>query len=310
MRNKNVVSLILVATLLVALSPFSMGIYAQPKNQEQQNVREQKFMEIAIQARERAYELRDIVMEEIGNITNEIEDLLNEADALLAEGNIQKAIEAMNKYRNAYRHLHRYLEQHGVDTETPEKARGILVAINRTYTRIERLNNTINAVNSTLDKTDPNYEKVKTYLEWGWGNLTEAAANLKLANQSLYLEPPNITWAAHNLTEANKNIREAHTALKLIACWTNYWRIRNFLGELDRIRERIRERLQQGGFNLTAILEKLGYTSLEDFHQEIDALMENAKQKMEIREAVQDMWTIREKLREMDLELQNRWQGS
>ena len=310
LRNKKVVSLILMATLLVTLSPFLVVIYAQPNSQEQQNVNEQMFMEIATQTRERAYELRDLVVEEIGSIPSEIEDLLNEADALLAEGSIQKAIQAMNKYRNAYRHSHRYLEQHGVDTETPEKARGILVAINRTFARIDRLNNTINAVNSTLDETNPNYEKVKTYLEWGWENLTEAVDNLELANQSLYLEPPNVTWAAHNLTEANKNIQEAHTALKLIACWTNHWRIRNFLGTLNRTRERIQERLQQGGFNLTAILEKLGYTSLEDFHEEIDGLMENARQRMEIREAVQDMWTIREKLREMDLELQNRWHGS
>ncbi|MDH5595805.1 MAG: hypothetical protein OEY40_03725 [Candidatus Bathyarchaeota archaeon] len=313
LRNKKVVSLILMATLLVTLSPFLVMIYAQPSSQDPQNVREQMFMETATRTRERAYELRDLVIGEIGNIPSEIEDLLNEADALLAEGSIQKAIQAMNKYRNAYRHLHRYLEQHGVDTEALEKARGILVAINRTYTRIERLNNTINAVNSTLDETNPNYEKVKTYLEWGWENLTEAVDNLELANQSLYLEPPNVTWAAHNLTEANKNIQEAHTALKLIACWTNYWRIRNFLGALDRIRERIRvriqERLQQGGFNLTAILEKLGYTRIEDFHEEIDGLMENARQRMEIREAIQDMWSIIAKLREMGLHLENNWKS-
>jgi hypothetical protein len=310
LRNKKVVSLILMATLLVTLSPFLVVIYAQPNSQEQQNVREQVFMEIATRTRERAYELRDLVMEEIGNIPSEIEGLLDEADTLLAEGSIQKAIQAMNKYRNAYRHLHRYLEQHGVDTETPEKARGILVAINRTYTRIERLNNTINTVNSTLDETNPNYEKVKTCLEWGWENLTEAADNLELTNQSLYLEPPNVTWAAHNLTEANKNIQEAHTALKLIACWTNYWRIRNFLGSLYRIRVRIQERLHQGGFNLTALLKKLGYASLEDFHEEIDGLMENARQRMEIREAIQDMWSIITRLREMGLHLENiGWKG-
>jgi len=298
-----------VATLLVTLSPFLMITYAQQQNQGQQNEGEQRFMEMAIQARERAYELRDFIMGGIGNISGEIEDLLNEADALLAEGNIQKAIEAMNKYRNAYRHLHRFLEQHGVDMETPEKAKGILVAVNRTYARIERLNNTMNTINSTLDVTDPSYEQVQRYLEWGWKNLTEAADNLNLANQSLYLEPPNITWAAHNLTEANQNIQEAHASLKLLACWTNRWRIRNFLGELNRTRERIRERHQQGGFNLTALLEELGYASLEDFHQEIDELMENAQQRMEIREAVQDMWTIMNKLREMDLALQKRWQG-
>ena len=266
-------------------------------------------MEMAIQARERAYELRDFIMGRIGNISGEIEAILNEADALLAEGNIQKAIEAMNQYRNAYRHLHRFLEQHGVDMETPEKAKGILVAVNRTYARIERLNNTMNTINSTLDVTDPSYEQVQRYLEWGWKNLTEAADNLNLANQSLYLEPPNITWAAHNLTEANQNIQEAHASLKLLACWTNRWRIRNFLGELNRTRERIRERHQQGGFNLTALLEELGYASLEDFHQEIDELMENAQQRMEIREAVQDMWAIMNKLREMDLAIQKRWQG-
>jgi len=301
------------ATLLVTLSPFLVVIYAQPNNQVQQNVREQMFMETATRTRERAYELRDAVIEKIGSIPSEIEDLLNEADTLLAEGSIQKAIQAMSKYRNAYRQLHRYLEQHGVDTEAPEKARGILVAINRTYARIVRLNNTINAVNSTLDETDPNYGKVKTYLEWGWENLTEAVDSLELANQSLYLEPPNVTWAAHNLTEANKNIQEAHTALKLIACWTNYRRIRNFLGALNRTRERIRvriqERLQQGGFNLTALLEKLGYTRIEDFHEEIDGLMENARQRMEIREAIQDMWSIIAKLREMDLHLENNWKG-
>jgi len=305
LRNKTVVSLILAATVLVMVSPLFMAIYAQAQNPEQQNVREQKFMEVAIQARERAYELRDLVIEKIGNIPDENEDLLNEADILLAEGNIQKAIEAMNKYRNAYRYLYRYLEQHGVDIETPETARGIMVAINRTYTRIERLNNTINVINSTLDKTDPNYDQVKAYLEWGWGNLTEATDNLNLANYSLNLESPNIIWATNNLTESNRNIQEAHTALELIACWTNQWRIRNFLGELNRTRERIRERIQQGGFDLGAILEKLGYTSLEDFEQAIDGLMENTQQRIEIREAVQELWTIREKLREMDRGLQN-----
>jgi len=305
LRNKTVVSLILAATVLVMVSPLFMAIYAQAQNPEQQNVREQKFMEVAIQARERAYELRDLVIEKIGNIPDEIEDFLNEADILLAEGNIQKAIEAMNKYRNAYRYLYRYLEQHGVDIETPETARGIMVAINRTYTRIERLNNTINVINSTLDKTDPNYDQVKAYLEWGWGNLTEATDNLNLANYSLNLESPNIIWATNNLTESNRNIQEAHTALELIACWTNQWRIRNFLGELNRTRERIRERIQQGGFDLGAILEKLGYTSLEDFEQAIDGLMENTQQRIEIREAVQELWTIREKLREMDRGLQN-----
>jgi len=287
-------------SFLVTLSPFSIVAFAQPQNQEQLNTMGQTFMQIALQSRERAYELRAFILGKIGNIPEEVDPLLNEADTLMAEDDISNAIEAMNKYRNAYRYLHRYLEQYGVDTETPQKVRGIIIAINKTYTRIEHLNNTLNVVDNKLDDTDPEYEQIKTYLEWAWGNLTEAADNLYLANQSMYLDPPNLILATLNLTEANKNIQEAHAALKPIASWTNQWRIRSFLGEQERFRQRIRERIQQGGFNLNAVLEKLGYTSKEDFHQEIDQLMENAQQKMEIREAIQKLWQIMTKLREMD----------
>lgn len=307
--NKNVVSLILVATFLVTLLPFSMVTYAQPQNQEQQNVREQTFMEIAIQARERAYELRDLVIEETGNVPDDIEDFLNEADTLLAEGNIQKAIEAMNQYRNAYRYLHRYLEKHWVDTETTETVKGLLVAVDRANIRIQRISQIIECIRNTYRiQMDT---QAQQYLSCVEGNLTEAKTNLERAREAL-VQYKNVTGATHNLTEANKNMEQAQVDLQLTARWTNRWRIRNFLGELERIRERIRARIQermgQEGFNLKAILEELGYTSLEDFNQAIDELMENAEQ-MEIREAVQELWTIMEKLREMDLSLQNNWQG-
>jgi len=112
------------------------------------------------------------------------------------------------------------------------------------------------------------------------------------------------------LTEATKNIQEAYVALKRIAGWTNHWRISNFLRELGRIRERIRARIQQGGFDLTALLEQLGYTSLEEFEHAIGELMESAQQQMAIRDGVRIMWTIREQLNAMELGIQNRWQGS
>lgn len=271
-------------------------------------------MEVAIQTREGTYELRELIMEKIGTLPDDIDDLLNDGDALLAGGDMQKAIEAMEKYRMAYRHMHQYLVQNGINPDAPEKAKGILVAVNQAQDRIERLNSTLNAINNTLDEKDPNYEEVKTRLEWGWENLTEATYNLNFANESLYLESPHVIWAAHNLTEANKNIREAHAVLTPIARLTNHRRIRAFLYNLnklrERIRERIRERFHQGGFNQSAILERLGYNSMEEFEQAIDELMEYVRQHAEqSKEAAQNMWRITQRLNDMELGIQNRWQG-
>jgi len=304
--------LILVSSLLVTLLPYSALISAQPL--EQQNVRTQRFMEVTLQARERIYEFRELLMEKMGTLPDDIEDLINDGDTLLTGGDIQNAIEAMGKYRMAYRHMHQYLVQNGINPDAPEKARGILVAINQAQARINRLNNTLNAINNTLNENDPNYEEVKTRLEWSCENLTQAMYNLNLANESLYLESPNVIWAAHNLTEANKNIREAHAVLSPIARLTNHRRIKAFLYNLnqlrERIRTRIRERFRPGGFTMPAILERQGYNSMEEFDQAIDELMEQVRQHAEqSREAAQNMWRITQRLNDMELGIQNQWQG-
>jgi hypothetical protein len=247
-------------------------------------------------------------LENIGSLPDEIEDLLEQADTLLAGGNIQNAIQAMNNYRKTYGQLHQFLEQHGVDIEATEKARGILVAINRTYTRIDRINNTINRINNTLDEEDPNYEQIQLYLNWGWDNLTEATYNLEQANNSMYIEPPNVTWATQNLTEANKNIQETINSLRMIAKEFNRWRLEIFLGKINQIKEglgeQIQQRLQQG--ILGDLLENFGYANLEDFKQTIEDLIQNAREKAEnIQEAVQDLRAIMAKLHEINANLQN-----
>jgi len=312
-KNKTVaMGLILVISLIFTLLPFSILISAQPL--EQQNAITQRFMETAQQARQRTYEFRELIMEKIGNVQDDVDDLLIKGDALLAEGEMQNSIEAMYKYRMAYRHMYQYLLQNGIDTDAPERARGILVAVKQAQSRIERLNNTLNAVNNTLGESDLNFEEVKTRLEWGWANLTEATHDLNLANESLYLKPSNVVWAANNLTEANNDISETHILLCPIARLMNHRRIKGYLYNLNRLRERIRERIQerlhQGGFNLSAILERLGYNNMEEFEQEIDGLMEYVRQHAEqSSEASQNMWRITQRLNDMELGIQNRWQG-
>jgi tetratricopeptide (TPR) repeat protein len=311
-KNKTVMGLILVSSLLFTLFPYSALISAQPL--EQQNVGTQSFREATLRAREKTYELRELLMEKIGTIPDNIKDLINDGDSLFAGGDIQKAIEAMEKYRIAYQYMHQYLVQNGINPDAPEKARGILVAINRSQFKIEKLNNTMNAINNTLDENDPNYEEVKTRLEWGWENLTQATYILKLANESLYIESPNVIWAAHNLTEANKNIREAHAVLTPIARLMNHRRVKAFLYNLnelrERIRVRIRERFRPGGFPMSTFLESQGYNSMEEFEQAIDELMEYVRQHAEqSREAAQYIRRITQRLNDMELNMQNQWQG-
>jgi len=110
--------LIVVSSLLVTLLPYSALITAQPT--EHQNSTTQRFMEAALHARERTYLLRELLMEKIGSIPDDVDDLLNDADTLLddgdlqkVDGDLQKVIEAMKKYRMAYKHMHQHLVQNG-----------------------------------------------------------------------------------------------------------------------------------------------------------------------------------------------------
>ena len=303
MMKRKSVGLILATLLLVTFVTSVTGIYAQ--QQDPPSASTQKFVAMATQARDKAYEFRAFVSEEIGSIPDEIEALFVDADALLAEGSIPKTIQAMNKYRSAYKHLHRFLEHHGVDMDAPDKARGILVAINRTYRRIDRYNTTLLAIKEILPLEQ--YNTMKDYVECVQGNLTEATNSLLNATESL-LSPANVTWAAHNLTEANHNIHEAITCLRRIAKGFNRWRLEHFLTKVrafrERIQDRIREKLRQG--TLGDVLEKHGYSNMEDFHQTIEDLIASARENVEdLKTAIHDLKTILEKLREMDHHIPN-----
>jgi hypothetical protein len=87
----------------------------------------------------------------------------------------------------------------------------------------------------------------------------------------------------------------------------NAVRIRNFLRDLQKIREKLWERLELAsnrGFNVTAILGRLGYANVEEFNQSMNDMINTAKQKIEIiRNAVQDLNAIRARLMEINREM-------
>ena len=70
-------------------------------------------------------------------------------------------------------------------------------------------------------------------------------------------------------------------------------RVQNFLRGLNNAIERIVQRLQlaeKQGFNVTAILEQMGYQNMEQVIQNLQAMMEEDEQNVEqIRSMIQDM---------------------
>ena len=310
LRSKHLASLVLMATLFITLFPSSTVIYAQQQQtSDPQTGTTQQLTEMALRAQNRVHALRTFIEERLGDIPADIDALIDEGDIVLAEaeGDVSQLLEAMKTYRKAYRSLHQLLEQHDIDLETPEQARRLLVAISRVTERLHSLAQiTVRLRDTYRIQID---SQAQQFLGWVEGNLTEAQTHLDQAKAAL-IQSQNITGAALNFTEATGHIRQAQTALQLIARWTYRWRIRNFLEDLvnlkEQIREQIRVRMQQGGFNVTDILTELGYEDLEDFYQTIDQLMADAVENAEdLREAVQNLWTIRVKLGEMAFRLQN-----
>ena len=297
--KQRTVGVFIVMLLLVAMAPVStVSSSAQPQGQAPQSELAQKFYNLAMQARTKTYELRDLISGQISSIPGDIEDLLEEADSLVAEGTIQSAIQAMTRYRNAYKQLHQFLSQQGVDPDAPEEGRGLLVAINRTFTRIERYNATLIAITETL--TESQYGEFETYVDCVQGNLTEAKVSLSLANESLWLDPPNIVWATQNLTEANRNIQEAIQCMRLIAKAFNRWRLEYFLTRVNTFRERIQERVRERQGILGEVLENLGYANMEDFHHTLNRLIESARGKVDdMKNAIHDLTPLVDKLKEL-----------
>jgi hypothetical protein len=84
----------------------------------------------------------------------------------------------------------RYLEQHGVDIGTPEKAKGLLVAVDRANVRIQRIRQIVERIRNTYRiQMDT---QAQQYLGWVEGNLTEAKTHLEPAREAL-VQYKNVT---------------------------------------------------------------------------------------------------------------------
>jgi len=224
-----------------------------------------------------AAELAKEALDSATALLNEAKSLLDEAKAYFEQGAYEnatlKAMEAMRLCREAYRTLHEALEEKGlVKPERPEmpevQGRGILVAVNRSLERIERLEGLIGELKEALPQETPSQIE---------GNLTEAKELLGQIQQLLVAG--NVSEAAKRLAEANKLIGQAYDLLHSTAKAKVAERI-------EKYKSKVLEELEELGkeVNATALSEALKSLGLKNFEELKKVVRERAEEAKKVAE--------------------------
>jgi tetratricopeptide (TPR) repeat protein len=241
-----------------------------------------------------ATELAKEALDSATALLNNAKALLEEAKAYFDQGAYEnatlKAMEAMRLCREAYRTLHESLEKKGlVKPERPEvpevQGRGILVAVNRSLERVERLEALIKGLKAVLPQIE--------------GNLTKAKELLNAAEIQQLLIAGNVSEVAKRLAEAEKLIGQAYGLLHSTAKAKVAERI-------EKYKSKVLERLEELGkaVNATALskaLQGLGLRNIEELKKLVEDRVSEAKKdaKAGIDKALQKLKEVRDKLEEL-----------
>jgi len=307
LRSKYVVGLILAATMMATLVPFSAMVYAEDQEKEKAEEKAAEFLALAEQSKEQVKILietveaqEDIeVPEEALTLNKTGSELLEQAWTAFNEERYEEAIdlveEALENFKEAIKVLNKALEPvEEIKTESEHSALG--EAINRAYERIARIKDANNTYFSM-------YAWDATIGGWILSNLTAAETNLKEAEEALDI--PNVGWAAGNLTEANHNISDAFAALRELGSWTNAWRIESFLRGIKNSYERTLELLKKR--EVTPDSTIVGYIegNITEARDHMIAAMQKWNDgdkdsaKTERREAIEYLRVVRDLLRQL-----------
>jgi tetratricopeptide (TPR) repeat protein len=197
-------------------------------------------------------------------------DHLDEANNAFNEGNysgaISEAMEAIEIFKDVWVNIHRILCAAGVTEAEAEvkpevQAQGLLVAINRTLERIERIEKLMEDVEALM---------------------IDARSLLNMAEVEALLAEGNVSEVAHRLAEANKLIAQAHMMLRAKAK-------AKMPERMERFRERVMERLEAmaGKLNetdLEEIMEEMSFRNMGEFMQALNNLMKEAREHFEAGE--------------------------
>jgi tetratricopeptide (TPR) repeat protein len=240
-----------------------------------------------------ATELAKEALDSATALLNNAKALLEEARAYFDQGAYEdatlKAMEAMRLCREAYRTLHESLEEKGlVKPERPEmpevQGRGILVAVNRSLERIERLEGLIWSKKVPQQIID---------------NLAEAEGLLNISSIQQLLVAGNVSEVARRLAEAEKLIGQAYGLFHSTAKAKVAERV-------EKYKSKVLEELEELGkaVNATALneaLRGLGLKNFEELKKLVEDRVNKAKEnaKAGIEKALRKLEEVRDKLKEL-----------
>ena len=205
-----------------------------------------------------------------GNVSalEEVEEALLEAEALIEEGNYTAAIatvrEALATMRKVYMAMHRIAEgclRKKIAVE--ERAKGLIVAMNRTLERLEKIEGFAG-------------EEVSQLIE-------EAKDLLDIIEAKKLLAAGNVSEVAERLAQANKIMGQIFKALKNKAGEIFREKAKRFIGHILKRYRSIAGELREDGLNVSEILGESGIGNLSRLQNAI-AKMKLEKIKMAIRE--------------------------
>jgi len=301
--NKIAIAIILVAIVAMA-APASAAMY----HGQSESDKAEKIVEVAEKAGQKVENLIALVyvnetaielienatlLDELeGNVTLFDEGTANVTAAQYAletedyEGAIANATQALEIFREVLRSINTILEDSDVQRGQIIDGQGLLVAMQRALDRIDRIRELLN-------------EDATKALEL----LDNATIYLDIDEARLWLLDGNVTETAYNLTQANRLISEAHHYLKDQAKESNSWRINNYICQMERAQERVRERYQYAGdegIDVDSVLESLGYQNMNEFIETIQGMTENAQGNDDIKDIIQELKEIGRTIREVD----------
>jgi methyl-accepting chemotaxis protein len=303
-RSTKIAVFALLAILIASAVPASAKFYTEKQTE--------KFVELAEKAGQKVNNLiKNIYVNETaldtiegagylealeGNVTLYNRGLQNVTYAYTAlnmsdyQGAIANATEALQIFREVFKSLNIILEYSGVQKGQLIDAQGLIVAMQRSLERIERLREIL----------PENATEAQELLD-------NATVYLNIDVARTWLLEGRVTETAHNLTQANRLIAQAHQLLKTIAKQMNTIRIRNYLKSATQTMKKIMTRLEQAerkGLNTTTILNQLGYENATQFKEQLQNMIETTQQKIDqIKNTIQELNQIHNNLQNMERNL-------
>ena len=196
-------------------------------------------------------------------LLTEAENALENTDYVAAIDNARSALQV---FRQVFKSINWILVDSGLKTVNEVDTSGLLDAVNRTVDAIAHLRELLPS--NATDQI---------------AGLDQAEALLNLVDIKNLILEGKINIVADNLRQANELTSRVYQYLKLQAEEFNTVRIREYLGEMQQARERMRERFQYAeslGLNVDGIFEALGYRNETEFMNALQNMTQSAESEM------------------------------